>query len=1438
MTPSFTPAPTGSSGGTLATSALSLGINLNSVDYWTTALMFNDAMKYAPDNWWVVKNTALQTQVNGVTPPTLDQNGYPIGISTLKASGYAMTTAPFMHDGGYFPSGTYTLIFDGKGTVVVSQGGTQSTTVTQAGGTGTPHAVNNIVASDFGILISITDSDPTDYVRNIRLIMPGYQNTYQTNPFYQPFLNSLQSFSTLRFMDTMKTNAQPLTDWSQRTTATYRTQTKSSGVAVEYMVQLANTLHKDMWVNMPYLADDAYVQGFAQYVHDNLAPGLKVYVEYGNEDWNGAGAAFYPGFQYVDTWGQARGLTHQQATADLSTHVWNIWRNIFGSQTGVTFMRVAATQFSNPDLVNQEITRLTATADPTDPDHGFDIISGAPYFAPNTSQYSASTTVQQIESDTLASVYALGPAIDQFMAMAAKWGTTLGRTIPVIMYEGGPTFIASSTSSWYQAYVQTQTDPGMYAVTMAYLDILRQHGVNGLLYYDFINPISSFGPWGSMQYLGEPTAQTPKYNALSDYATGKSGLDSLTGFTIAGLAPATAGVTQTITVTARGTSGGTFTGYLGTVHFSSTDAKAGLPANYIFTAADKGVHTFTVTLKTAGSQNVTVSDAASPNTSGVPASIPITPGAAGAFRVAGFPATTAGASHTFTVTATDIYGNPTSNYVGTVHFTSSDWQGALPANYTFTLVDAGIHTFTATLKAAYPESITATDTAQSSMTGSQAGIVVSPAPFSTYALWPYPATATTGVSYSYSVRATDAYTNTITGYTGTVHFTSTDSQAALPANYTFTAGDQGNHTFNITLNTAGTRVVNVTDTTTATATTHISVQVVQAVAGSLKLGAVPVSWTAGAAQTFTVTALDTNGVLFAGYSGTVHFNSSDPQAGLPGNYTFTAADKGVHTFTVILKTAGSQSIVVTDTATATVTGKQSTIAVSAAGVAGSIAISASAMTTTAGASQAYTVTVRDPYGNIMTGFTDTVRFTSSDPQAVLPSKYTFTATDKGVHQFNATLKTAGTQNIAVASATTPTLTGVQSGITTTPAAANHLVLGYAGGANAGAPTLLTVAARDAYNNTVTNYAGTVQFSSSDPKLSLPTKYTFTTVDHGVHAFTIAFKTAGVQVVNVASTATPALTATPATITVKPGVFASFLLSLPTVATAGVPLPFTVSARDAYNNVVTGYTGPVQLTTSDPQTRVLPGYTFSAADQGVHTFNVVLKTAGTQAITLAGAPTTRALMTAQAKITVNPAAVATFAVVSIPTVTTAGSTVNLTVTARDAFGNIATGYAGTVRFTSSDRRAQLPPIYTFNTHDHGVHTFIAALVTAGSQAITVTDVVSTAIAASSIIKINPAAASAFQILDRSTTPPSNGTPYTIVVVARDIYGNIATGYTGTISFHSSDLLAILPSDYTFTAADGGIHNFTVIFRSPGTVSLSVVDTKNSHLSGTLAKTLLT
>jgi hypothetical protein len=75
----------------------------------------------------------------------------------------------------------------------------------------------------------------------------------------------------------------------------------------------------------------------------------------------------------------------------------------------------------------------------------------------------------------------------------------------------------------------------------------------------------------------------------------------------------------------------------------------------------------------------------------------------------------------------------------------------------------------------------------------------------------------------------------------------------------------------------------------------------------------PATVTAGMAINLSVNALDASNNVAASYSGTAHFTSTDPKARLPANSTLT---NGTATFSATMKTAGSQTITVTDAATA------------------------------------------------------------------------------------------------------------------------------------------------------------------------------------------------------------------------------------------------------------------------------------------------------------------------------------------------------------------------------------------------------------------------------------------------------------------------------------------------------------------------------------------
>jgi len=268
----------------------------------------------------------------------------------------------------------------------------------------------------------------------------------------------------------------------------------------------------------------------------------------------------------------------------------------------------------------------------------------------------------------------------------------------------------------------------------------------------------------------------------------------------------TAGTPFNFAVTALDSSNNTYSSYSGTIHFTSTDAKAVLPADASLT---NGTANFSATLKTAGPQTITAADGIA--LTGISNSIVVSAGPATRISVTGPTTASAGFQIHITVTAFDAYANIATGYSGTVQFSSSDAQAALPPN---SPLASGTGIFPVTLKSIANETITATDTATAALTGGSSPIaVVSNA--ATHFTITTPSNATTRATFKIFVGALDAANNPSIVYSGTVKFTSTDNQAQLPPSsvFTITSGF-----FFATLETAGSQTLTVTDTVTPSLT--------------------------------------------------------------------------------------------------------------------------------------------------------------------------------------------------------------------------------------------------------------------------------------------------------------------------------------------------------------------------------------------------------------------------------------------------------------------------------------------------------------------------------------------------------------------------------------------------------------------------------------------
>src|SRR5439155_1703307 len=99
------------------------------------------------------------------------------------------------------------------------------------------------------------------------------------------------------------------------------------------------------------------------------------------------------------------------------------------------------------------------------------------------------------------------------------------------------------------------------------------------------------------------------------------------------------------------------------------------------------------------------------------------------------------------------------------------------------------------------------------------------APSATHFYVKAPMDAQAGSSVPVLVAALDDSNHLVENYTGTAHFTSSDSAASLPADYPFTANDHGYHQFQATLNTAGAQTLTATDTNNSSLTGTANINV-------------------------------------------------------------------------------------------------------------------------------------------------------------------------------------------------------------------------------------------------------------------------------------------------------------------------------------------------------------------------------------------------------------------------------------------------------------------------------------------------------------------------------------------------------------------------------------------------------------------------------------
>lgn len=355
-----------------------------------------------------------------------------------------------------------------------------------------------------------------------------------------------------------------------------------------------------------------------------------------------------------------------------------------------------------------------------------------------------------------------------------------------------------------------------------------------------------------------------------------------TAFSFSAL-PATiqAGATGTFTVRAVDGSGNTATGYVGKVHFTANYPATTFSADYTFAPADQGAHAFQFTPLEAGTQLLYATDTATSSVQGSAALLCVASSATqySLSNLTNGSPLGAGVVSTFDLTAYDAYWNVATTYDGNAIITSSDPAAILPANPTFT---AGVVTgVPITFKTAGGQSVTATDSALSSMTDT-AWATINAAPSAKVTAPANATTGSTGLAASVVAQSGATYAWSLTN--GAI------ASGAGTSAVTFSVGSVGTSTVSCVVTGSG-------GSSTGTATVQVAAApVTPIITGVTSVGSASTGNTAsvtvhaGMTYRWTITGggITSAGGLVGVTSGGT--NSITYTAGAVGTITITAAE--------------------------------------------------------------------------------------------------------------------------------------------------------------------------------------------------------------------------------------------------------------------------------------------------------------------------------------------------------------------------------------------------------------------------------------------------------------------------------------------------------------------------------------------------------------------
>ena len=420
-----------------------IGANLADISNFSSQIIYVDVM-HASSEWIAAPADDLSIfEVEGAMIP-LGVNNYPthspfeFNNQMLLPHVAVLNSQP---EGIRYPSGEYTLIFEGQGEIMVrwDVGGGSFTADDPA----VPHTFQ-VEPSNLGLNLVIMQSDANDPVRNIRLVLPGFADVYETEPFHPDFLSLLEPFDVLRFMKPLAVEENTVVEWEDRTQVdnyTYVTDDTERirfGMPYEHIILLANSQQQDVWINVPPFANDEYIQEMAALFADQLDEGIHLHIEFSNESWN----TLYPVTRaHMIEQGRQMGFGDDELEANMRYHhfrsfqIWKEFEKAFDERSDQIVKVLGSWSFVDAGRIS-----IDAIKDPMINPDGIlpDGIAVAVYMGIETvDQMIADFGVGNFTADQLLDrlEQTYEQDIDDFMPQFEFWADSTG--IELMAYEGG-----------------------------------------------------------------------------------------------------------------------------------------------------------------------------------------------------------------------------------------------------------------------------------------------------------------------------------------------------------------------------------------------------------------------------------------------------------------------------------------------------------------------------------------------------------------------------------------------------------------------------------------------------------------------------------------------------------------------------------------------------------------------------------------------------------------------------------------------------------------------------------------------------------------------------------------------------------------------------------------------------------------------------------------